>query len=390
MTAISGSRDSFKFAALFAVESFCRSLNATVVSVQAYDLLGSSAAVSRLSVIVSFAVLITTMLMPVFFGLLRRRWAYTAGATGLIVSALFLASFTLPGQIAGVYLRNVSASLLSVTLSLYIMDFVAKHELVRSESLRLTVSTFSWMIGPALGVYLYGRYGPAACQIIVMCAGCLLLCTFWYIKLKDPDLLPAGTLARINPLANVWHFARQPRLLLSWSIAFGRSCFWMTLFIYGPLVLIESGASKEFAGVIISLSQASLFLGILYGRVAAKRGVRTVITFCFAIAGMSAIAAGLAGEGSPMLTAAFLLLGSLACVGLDAVGGVPFLRFVKPRERQSMAPVYRSYIDLSELLPSIVFAIALLIFDTPIVFGLLGAFLFVLAGIAWQHLPKSM
>jgi MFS family permease len=390
MAALQGNRDTLKFAALFAVESFCRSLNATVVSVQAYDLLGSSASVSRLSVVVSFAVLATTMLMPIFFGVLRRRWAYSAGAIGLILSAVFLASYSLPGQIAGVYLRNVSASLLSVTLSLYIMDFVAKHDLVKSESLRLTVSTFSWMIGPALGIFLYGRYGPAASQGLVIIVGVILLCTFWYLKLKDPELLPAGTLARINPLANVWHFARQPRLLLSWSIAFGRSCYWMTLFIYGPLVLIESGASKEFAGVVISLSQASLFLGLLYGRFAVSYGVRSVITFCFAAAGASAIAAALAGQGSPIFTAAFLLIGSLACVGLDAVGGVPFLRFVKPRERRSMAPIYRSYIDLSELLPSLVFALALLVFDTPIVFGLLGAFLFVLAGIAWQHLPKSM
>jgi 4-hydroxybenzoate polyprenyltransferase len=155
--------------------------------------------------------------------------------------------------------------------------------------------------------------------------------------------------------------------------------------------LVEGGASKQFAGAITSLSQASLFFAVFYGNQAKRFGVRSIVTFCLATAGAFALAACLVGgNNNPYLTAGFLLAGSAACVGLDAVGGVPFLRFVKPRERRSMAPIYRTYIDLSELLPSLAYAIALMFFPTPVVFGLLGSFLFILAGIAWQHLPKSM
>jgi MFS family permease len=389
--ALTKTRSNLVFATLFAIESFCRSLNATVLPVQAYELLGSSSAVSRLSVGVSLVVLATTLMLPVFFGKLRRRWAYSIGVTGLMLAAGLLATHTLPGQISGTYLRSVSASLLSVTLSLYLMDYVGKRELVRAESLRLTLATLSWMAGPVLGITLYEKFGPQMPQLLAAFTGACLLLTFWYFKLNEPELLPAGTMQKINPFANVKHFIRQPRLRLSWSVAFGRSCFWMTLFVYGPIVLVEGGASKQFAGIIISLSQASLFFAVFYGTLARRFGIRVVVTFCLALSGAFALAACLVDDPNlPYFTAGFLLAGSFACVGLDAVGGVPFLRFVKPRERHFMAPVYRTYIDLSELIPSIVYAFALLYFSTPIVFGLLGSFLFILAGVTWQHVPKSM
>ncbi len=386
----SKSKSSLVFAALFALESFCRSLNSTVLSVQAYDILGSAAKVSIISVVVSLAVLSTTLMLPVFFGFLRRRWAYSAGIMGVVISAAALASFSLEGQVLGTYFRNASAALLNVTLSLYIMDHIRRQDLVQTESLRLTLSTLSWMLGPALGVFLYDQYGSVGPQVVVFAASMILLCVFWYVKLNDPELLPAGTIRGKNPLRHIVQFIRQPRLRLAWTIAFGRSCYWATLFIYGPLILLEGGASKQFAGIVISLSQVSLFLGVAYGRLSQRVGVRLVVTICLALSGMFALLAGMTGGQLPYVTAGFLLAGAIACVGLDAVGGIPYLRAVKSSQRQSLTPVYRTFIELSELLPGVVFAFALTFFATPIVFGLLGAFLFIIAGISWQYLPKSM
>ncbi len=378
------------FATLFVIESFCRSLNATVLSVQAYDILGSAARVSIVSVAVSLTVLATTLMLPVLLGFMRRRWAYTAGILGAMISAIALASYSLEGQLLGTYFRNASASLLNVTLSLYIMDHVRRQDLVKTESLRLTLSTLSWMIGPALGVFLYDRYGPWGPQLLVFATALLLLVTFWYLKLTDPNVLPPGTMSNKSPLRHIHYFITQPRLRLAWAIAFARSCFWATLFIYGPIVFLQAGATKQFSGLVISLSQAMLLSAIGYGRVAEKIGVRAVITICLVGVGIFAIIASLAGPHNPYVTAAMLLCAAFLCVGLDAVGGIPFLRAVKSRDRQTLTPVYRSFIELSELLPGIVFAFALTFFPTAVVFGIVGAFFFVIAGISWHFLPKSL
>lgn len=380
----------FTFGAIFALESLVRSLNSTVVSLQAYDLLGSSQKVSELTTLVALIVLLTTLMLPYILGRLRRRWAYTLGVVGLMTASLFLASFTVSGQIAGMFFRNCGAAILNITLSLYILDHIRKSDLAHSEPLRLSLSTFSWMIGPASGVWLYTQFGAWAPQLASIAVAIALLVLFWVLRLSDRVTMPSGTLQPFNPLANVARFVRQPRLRLAWMVAFGRSCFWATFFIYGPLLMVEGGVGKQVGGLMISASQALLLCAYLFGRLAYRFGVRSIISFCFLMMAVSSIAAGIAGKEQPYFAMLFLLIGSFAASGLDGVGGIPFLRAVRTHERQRMAAVYRTYIDFSELIPAMIFAVALFYFEIGIVFVILGASFVIMGSIAFRYLPKSM
>ncbi len=378
------------FSAIFALESLARSLNSTVVSLQAYDILGTSQKVSELSTAVSLSVLTATLLLPYVLGKVRRRWAYSLGIALLIAASLALASFTLPGLASGMFLRSCGAALLSITLSLYILDHIKRSELARAEPLRLSLSTFSWMVGPAAGVWLYSQYGPAAAQAAAIVTAAALFGLFWYLRLSDHTTLPSGTLQPFNPLANVRRFAAQPRLRLAWLIAFGRSCFWTSFFIYGPLLIVEGGLGKQFGGLVISASQAMLLSAYVSGRLAQRHGVRIVIALSFAAAALASLAAGIAGKDSPYMAAFLLLIGSAAASALDGVGGIPFLRAVRPHERQRMTAVYRTYIDFSELIPSFVFVFALSFFEIGSVFVILGAGLAIIGAVSWKFLPRSM
>src|SRR5437868_10532265 len=112
-TAAPPRRGAMAFAALFAVESLARSLIATVVSVQAHDLLGQSQRVSVLFTCVSLVVLSSTLIfLPYLFRHVPRRWTYTLGVCALIVASLGFASFTLTGQVMGMVFRNIGAATL--------------------------------------------------------------------------------------------------------------------------------------------------------------------------------------------------------------------------------------------------------------------------------------
>ena len=381
----------YTFAAIFAVESLARSLNSTVVSLQAYDILGSSQKVSMLSTSMSLIVLVTTLLLPHVLGRLRRRWAYTLGALLLMLASFALAAHVLAGQAAGMWLRNTGAAVMNITLALYILDHIKRSELAHAEPLRLSLSTFSWMTGPALGVWLYVNFGPWGPQLAVAATLGVLLVLFWYLRLHDHSgVMPQGNLQGFNPLANVRRFAMQPRLRLAWLIAFGRSCFWTTLFIYGPLLIIESGLGKNVSGLMISASQALLLSAWLSGRIARVHGVRSVIAGAFGLTCVASVSAGLAGTHAPHAAIAFLLVGSIAASALDGVGGIPFLRAVRHHERQRMTAVYRTYIDFSELIPSFVFAFALLWLPIGTVFIILGVSLAAIGVVAWRYLPSSL
>jgi hypothetical protein len=115
-----------------------------------------------------------------------------------------------------------------------------------------------------------------------------------------------------------------------------------------------------------------------------------VIVWAYAVAAVAMIGAGYAGTGAPLLAAVFLLLGAVANSGLDGVGGIPYLRSVRAHERAQMTGVYRSYVDLSDLLPSLIYSFVLLAFPLGTVFYILGVWLAVVGLVAWRYLPRSM
>jgi MFS family permease len=384
-------RGAVAFASLFAIESFARALISTVVSVQAHDILQSSQRVSVLFTCVSIIVLLSsTLLLPLIFRIVPRRWLYTAGVASLALASLAFATHTLPGQVGGMYMRNIGAATLNIALALYILDHIRKADLVKSEPLRLAFSALSWTVGPFLGVWLYENYGPWAPQLMCMAACTVVVMVFWYLRLNDHPVIRAARSKPQSPLVNVGRFFSQPRLRLAWIIAFGRSCFWTTFFVYGSLLMIEGNLGKEASGLLISLSQLGLIMAYLAGKISERIGVRKVIAGAYAVAAVAVICAGYAGTGMPVMAAVFLFIGAIANSALDGVGGIPYLRSVRAYERPQMTGVYRSYVDLSDLLPSLTYSFVLLVWPLGAVFCVLGVWLAIVGLIAWRYLPRSM
>src|SRR5690606_17532181 len=135
----------------------------------------------------------------------------------------------------------MGASALSITLNLYIMDHIRKSDFTRSESLRMALSMVAWTCGPTLGIVLYTHFGIYAAHGAVAVFALGLLALFWYFRLSDNPMIAAGKSRASNPLANIGRFIAQPRLRLAWLIAFGRSCYWTTFFVYGPLLMVVTG-----------------------------------------------------------------------------------------------------------------------------------------------------
>ena len=86
----------------------------------------------------------------------------------------------------------------------------------------------------------------------------------------------------------------------------------------------------------------------------------------------------------------FLLSCALFTIALDALGSSAFMRAVRSYERPQMSAVYRTYLDLSDLLPPLVYSIVLAFFGLGAVFATLGIFCAVCGLLTWHYLPKSM
>lgn len=378
------------FATLYALESFARATITSVVPIQAYELLQNKQTVSLLYTLVAMIGLSATLFMPLLIERFSRRWIYTAGASLLAIGSLLFMTHSMPGQLLGMLARVMGASALAITLNLYIMDHIRKTDIMQAESMRMAWSMVAWTGGPTLGVFLYTHYGIVAAQGLVVVFAAAQLVAFWYFRLGDNALIRPGRTRPASPLRNIRRFVSQPRLRLAWVIAFGRSCFWTTFFVYGPILMVATGQGELAGGLLVSAGNAVLFTAIFWGRAGRRFSARKIMTLAFFAISASLFAAGFSGEIWPLATGGFLLVGALFTVALDALGSTAFLRAVRSYERPQMTAVYRTYLDLSELLPPLVYSLVLSFFGLGGVFGTLGILTIACGLIAWRYLPKSM
>jgi MFS family permease len=378
------------FALLYMLETFARASLATVIPIQAFDLLGSEQAVSFLYSAVAVVALGFSLVIPLLIGRLTRKWVYTLGALFLVAAAVSLASQSLAGQVAGMVVRVMGTACLNVTLSLYVLDHVRREDFVPYDSTKLVYATAGWTVAPYLGVWLYANGGIWPVYALSGGSALLLLAVFWYLRLSTTPIIARGPSRPARPIAYVGRFVSQPRLRLAWLIAFGRSSFWSSFFVYGPILMVATGLGEEAGGLLVSLGNVTLITTIWWGRLSSRTGVRWLTTFAFSAASVMLLAAGLVGSTLPWLTAAILLGATAFIVPLDAVGGVPFYRAVRRGERAEMTAVYRSYMDFGELLPPLVYGVLLAFFGLGVVFVAMSGLLIFCAAMSWRFLPRRL
>ena len=215
-----GQPGAWSIAVLFLLESFARSSFATVLPLLALRLFADKETVSLAYTVVAVAAFALSFVIPALIARLTRRWSYTLGA-GMLAAFLLLLALDLPAAfVAALMLRTFAAATLNVTMSLYIMDNIARQELVRSEPLRLGLSTLAWTAGPLAGAGLFELWGLAGTAARSLAFIAAQVGFFWYLRLREGGPVRKGPTRPVNPLANIGRFARQPRLRLAWLIAF--------------------------------------------------------------------------------------------------------------------------------------------------------------------------
>jgi MFS family permease len=376
------------FASLFALESLSRALLSTVITLQALALFETSRNVSLIFSLVGLTAVIASFSIPNLVRRVSRRVVYSIGAVLLIFAAILLATITMTGQVSGMLVRVFGTACLSITTSLYIMQYINRRDLIRSEPMRLQFSALAWTIGPWLGVWLYETHGPMWSYSASALAALVLLTVFWILRVTEHPAVAPAIKPPPSPIQSIGRFLAQPRLRLAWTITFGRSCWWVFFFIFAPVYMIRAGHSGIEGALLVSAGNAMLFLTPAFGRLASRYSVRIVLMAAFLVLGLMTLLAGLTFASSTWVIVC-LLAGALSCVALDAVGNIPFIRAVRPLERPQMTTVFRTYIDASELIAPILFAFVLTIWDLQGVFIACGLFLITFA--YWpRFLPRGM
>jgi ACDE family multidrug resistance protein len=374
------------FAVLNGLDACVRGTLISVMPLTVYHALGEAALVSRLYFFVGIVSLFAGLMVPWATRHIPRRWMYTLGGS-LYLLGVSLAIWGSPVAVAlALACNSVATVTLFVCLNAYILDFVARADLGKSESIKMVFAATPWAVGPVLGVWLMKWWRPAP-FLLAGFAALTLLATFWYLRLGNGKAISKARGPAINPLAYLARFFRQPRLIAGWLFAVIRSCGWWVYVVYLPIFCIENGLGDRLGGMVQSASNTLLFTTPLILRIVQRHSVRRIVRGAFALGGALMVAATI-GAGWPPLTVLAMFLSSSMLVVLDACGGLPFLMAVKPSERTEMAAVYSSFRDVSGILTPGVAWLVLLAAPVSGVFAAAGVGMWVAWGIAGRLHPR--
>jgi len=336
------------FALLAGLEAAVRGTLISAMPLAVYQALGDAQSTSLVYFSAGVVALLWGLMVPWATRFLPRRWAYTGGC----LLYLFGMTFAMIGTVWSVPLAVICMQMATATtfvcFNAYVLDYVDRANLGRSQSTQMVYAAAPWAIGPLTGVWLHDHWAPAP-FLLAGAFAITLLTVFWVLRLGNGKQIQRAKRPAVNPLGYLGRFFRQPRLIAGWLFAVMRSCGWWVYVVYLPIFCIEAGLGDKVGGVALSVSNALLFAAPALNRMARRLSVSWSVRAAFGACGVTMLLAGLLAF-LPWATVAMCMAASIFLVTLDVVGGLPFLMSVKPSERTEMSAVYSSFRDVSGIL----------------------------------------
>jgi MFS family permease len=336
------------FALLAGMEAAVRGTLISAMPLAVYDAVGSAESTSAAYFVAGIVSLIWGLFVPWGTRFIPRRWMYSLGCAMYVLGmalAILGEGWSLPLALMALAMATATTF---VCLNAYILDYIDRQNLGRSQSMQMVFAAGPWAIGPLVGVWLRSVWAPLPFLVAGGFALALLV-VFWVLRLGNGKQITRAKGPAANPLAYLGRFFRQPRLIAGWLFAVIRSCGWWVYVVYLPIFCIEAGLGDKVGGLALSITNTLLFLSPLILRMARRASVRVAVRAAFGACTFAFLAAALLSP-MPWLTVVSCMVASVLLVTLDVVGGLPFLMAVKPSERTEMSAVYSSFRDVSGIL----------------------------------------
>ncbi len=333
------------FALLAGMEAAVRGTLISTIPIAVYDAFGSAQNLSTVYFTAGVITLFWGLMVPRLTQIWPRRFVYSAGCLlYLVAMSLFVVGAAWSVQL-GILTMSMATVTCFVCFNAYVLDYVPRPDLGRTQSLQMVYAAAPWAIGPLSGVYLRHLWAPLP-FLVAGGFAIALLTAFWILRLGNGKQITRAKGPAVNPLAYLGRFFHQPRLIAGWLFAVIRSCGWWVYVVYVPIFCIESGLGDKLGGTMLSVSNATLLLSPFMASWVRRRSVRVALRLALAYCA-TLFCLATATASVPYATVALLFFGSFGLVMLDVAGGLPFMMAVKPSERSEMAAVYSSFRDVS-------------------------------------------
>lgn len=289
---------------------------------------------------------------------------------GILSAAAFL-SYNAYLLFPGLLFQFLMFTLFESAINIYTTQIIPRKDLSFFESRRILFAGVTYLAGPLIGswaIYIGNIWIP-----IVISGLCAVLVPVIMLALIPSSLkLTASVKLALPSFKDVFLFASQPRLKLAWFLAIVRSWWWQVYGVYTPVYAVKAGYGYSTGGIIIAIGSATLLLAPAWQTISRKHGLRLTFFYGYLACGILTAVSGIVGKDHALLSIGLLIGASLAISAVDSGGNAAFLRAVRPHQRVRLVPIYNTYRDLAQILPSALFAVILIYFNVSAVFIVTG------------------
>ena len=378
------------FICLFALDALSRSVLLTLIPLKAYALLQDAKLVSVVYFTTAITGLLTILSIPQIMHKTQRRTVVFFGALIHVIAIFLLSLNYVPALVMGLILQTLATASLDFVLNLYLLDNIPRRNLQSFEAKRLVVAGGCFAVGPWVGVMLGQNVTEQAGYWVSGLSMLSLVLMFVLTGIIKTAGLQNTQTKLPNPLNAVRRFIKQPRLRLSWLLAFGRNGWWLIYFIYAPIYTRQAGYSAELGGFIVTLGMLPLLLARVWARLARIFSMRKLMMTAYGGTSFLTLCAALCALlDYPSACLILLVLAAFVATIIDGGGNVPFLRAVKPLERPAMTSVFMTFRHVGPIIMPGIMAVALWFLPLPFVF-IISALLTLMMAILALYLPRGM
>ncbi|MFE2914261.1 MFS transporter [Kitasatospora indigofera] len=250
-----------------AVSSIGQQMTAVAVSVQVYDLTGSSFATGLVGLCSLFPLVAFGLYGGAIADTVDRRRLGLIGAAGLALVSAVLAGQALAdlGQVLVLYAAvAVQAGFFAISSparSAMVPRLVPAHQLPAANALNTVSMNLGLTVGPMIGGVLIGAYGAQAAYLVDTLAFTATLYAMWRL----PAMRPLGERkGRASVLDGLRFLREQPNLRTSFLADLAAMIFGMPRALFPAIAVGFYGGDARTVGLLVSAPAVGALIGALF------------------------------------------------------------------------------------------------------------------------------
>ncbi|MEK6842328.1 MAG: MFS transporter [Nanoarchaeota archaeon] len=301
-------------------------------------------------------------------------------ASSLLILAILFVLFAINKNLIFFIVLSIIGTLLAAiritSMGIIVRDISRKNTISKNEGFVYSFNNVAWVFGPLIVGLILLDFG-----ISYVFLSSAFLIFFAFILFKMSKIYDVNTMRKIhgNVFKNFMEFFRNRDRTVSYFIGAGVTFWWVLIYLYMPLFILENGMKESFIGVFLFLAAVPLIiLEYPLSKAAGKFGAKKffLIGYFFMVI-ISILAFFFVSQIYILL--GLLILGSFGMAMLEPTSEAYFFDIIKnKKEENRFYGPYNTAIEVGLIFGKIAPAILLIFLPFKYIFLLFGFFLFLL------------